>query len=246
MRDSMPLTAVFGGQTTPLSLLQDIDNDKRHPLVRAVLISLFTWRRANADDTLPDPRGFRMGWWGDTYPVVANDRIGSRLWLLVARQPRSACCRTSTTTNAIRWCGPSSSACSLGVGPTPTTHCPIRVAFAWAGGATPIPWWPTTASAHGCGCWCARQAHPVHGATRPGLRRRSPAVADRRRCRCTRQAHPVHGATRPGLRRRSPAVADRRRCRCTHPSPCAPSARVCPRWPCNARCSQPMAPPTPF
>ncbi|WP_082061924.1 MULTISPECIES: phage GP46 family protein [Xanthomonas] len=78
----MPLTAVFGGQTTPLGLLQDIDNDKVHPLVRAVLISLFTWRRANADDTLPDPRGFRMGWWGDTYPVVANDRIGSRLWLL--------------------------------------------------------------------------------------------------------------------------------------------------------------------
>ncbi len=82
MRDAMPLTAVFGGQTTPLGLLQDIDNDKVHPLVRAVLISLFTWRRANADDTLPDPRGFRMGWWGDTYPVVANDRIGSRLWLL--------------------------------------------------------------------------------------------------------------------------------------------------------------------
>ncbi|WP_307734443.1 phage GP46 family protein [Xanthomonas albilineans] len=82
MRDSIPLTAVFGGQTTPLGLLQDIDNDKVHPLVRAALISLFTWRRANADDTLPDPRGFRMGWWGDTYPVVANDRIGSRLWLL--------------------------------------------------------------------------------------------------------------------------------------------------------------------
>jgi phage gp46-like protein len=50
--------------------------------VRAVLISLFTWRRANADDTLPDPKGFRMGWWGDSYPAVANDRIGSRLWLL--------------------------------------------------------------------------------------------------------------------------------------------------------------------
>ena len=24
----------------------------------------------------------RFGWWGDTYPAVANDRIGSRLWLL--------------------------------------------------------------------------------------------------------------------------------------------------------------------
>ena len=82
MRDTMPLTVTFDGQTTPLGLLQDIDNDQAHPLVRAVLISLFTWRRANADDTLPDPKGFRMGWWGDSYPAVANDRIGSRLWLL--------------------------------------------------------------------------------------------------------------------------------------------------------------------
>lgn len=82
MRDSLSLTVVFDGRTTPLGLLQDIDNDKAHPLVRAVLISLFTWRRANADDTLPNPKGFRMGWWGDTYPAVANDRIGSRLWLL--------------------------------------------------------------------------------------------------------------------------------------------------------------------
>ncbi|WP_083685471.1 phage GP46 family protein [Massilia putida] len=82
MRDTLPLTVVFDGRTTSLGLFQDIDNDKAHPLVRAVLISLFTWRRANPDDTLPDPKGFRMGWWGDSYPPVANDRIGSRLWLL--------------------------------------------------------------------------------------------------------------------------------------------------------------------
>ena len=24
----------------------------------------------------------RFGWWGDSYPSVADDRIGSRLWLL--------------------------------------------------------------------------------------------------------------------------------------------------------------------
>ena len=49
-------------------------------LSRAVIISLFTWRRAAADDPMSgsDP----MGWWGDTWPTVANDRIGSRLWLL--------------------------------------------------------------------------------------------------------------------------------------------------------------------
>lgn len=49
-------------------------------LVRAVVISLFTWRRAATDDPLDDDE--RYGWWGDSYPSIADDRIGSRLWLL--------------------------------------------------------------------------------------------------------------------------------------------------------------------
>lgn len=49
-------------------------------LRRAVEISLFTWRRAESSDRLDDDE--RMGWWGDSYPTLANDRIGSRLWLL--------------------------------------------------------------------------------------------------------------------------------------------------------------------
>lgn len=49
-------------------------------LTRAVIICLFTWRRANPDDVTD---GEKMGYWGDTAaPLVANDRIGSRLWLL--------------------------------------------------------------------------------------------------------------------------------------------------------------------
>ncbi|MDM2726177.1 phage GP46 family protein, partial [Citrobacter sp. Cy234] len=48
------------------------------PLTRAVVISLFTHRRADPDDNADVP----MGWWGDTWPVVANDRYGSKLWLL--------------------------------------------------------------------------------------------------------------------------------------------------------------------
>lgn len=48
------------------------------PLTRAVVISLFTWRRAEPDDNAENP----MGWWGDTWPTVQNDRIGSRLYLL--------------------------------------------------------------------------------------------------------------------------------------------------------------------
>jgi phage gp46-like protein len=54
--------------------------DVHDDLPRAVLISLFSWRRANADDILPGDD--RQGWWGDTYPEIDNDRIGSRLWLL--------------------------------------------------------------------------------------------------------------------------------------------------------------------
>ena len=48
----------------------------------AVIISLFTDGRAAADDLLPDGGTDRRGWWGDIYPQVAADRIGSRLWLL--------------------------------------------------------------------------------------------------------------------------------------------------------------------
>lgn len=48
------------------------------PLTRSVVISLFTHRRADPDDNADVP----MGWWGDTWPAVANDRYGSKLWLL--------------------------------------------------------------------------------------------------------------------------------------------------------------------
>ncbi|WP_312773020.1 phage GP46 family protein [Atlantibacter hermannii] len=57
------------------------------PLTRAVVISLFTNRRADPDDNADIP----MGWWGDTWPAVANDRYGSKLWLL----------RRSKLTNAL-------------------------------------------------------------------------------------------------------------------------------------------------
>jgi len=48
----------------------------------AVIISLFTDRRAEPDDLLPDGGTDRRGWWADIYPQVDADRIGSRLWLL--------------------------------------------------------------------------------------------------------------------------------------------------------------------
>lgn len=55
-------------------------DDREATLTRAVLISLFTWRRALTDDPVDDEELF--GWWGDSYPDIADDRIGSRLWLL--------------------------------------------------------------------------------------------------------------------------------------------------------------------
>lgn len=48
----------------------------------AVIISLFTDARARADDPLPDADADRRGWWGDCGNAYANDRTGSRLWLL--------------------------------------------------------------------------------------------------------------------------------------------------------------------
>lgn len=54
------------------------DQGQSVTLTRAVVISLFTWRRAEPDDNADVP----MGWWGDTWPAVQNDRYGSRLWLL--------------------------------------------------------------------------------------------------------------------------------------------------------------------
>lgn len=74
MLADQPLIITLDGRQVPLGL-QSTD-----PLVRAVIVSLFTWRRANPDDALPGSD--RMGWWGDTYAPVLGDRMGSRLWLL--------------------------------------------------------------------------------------------------------------------------------------------------------------------
>ena len=74
MITDQPLTILIDGREAQLAL------QSTEPLVRAVTISLFTWRRAQPDDDLPGTE--RMGWWGDSYPPVEGDRIGSRLWLL--------------------------------------------------------------------------------------------------------------------------------------------------------------------
>lgn len=48
-------------------------------LKRALIISIFSWRKAHDDDEVD---GSRYGYWGDSYPPVPGALIGSRLWLL--------------------------------------------------------------------------------------------------------------------------------------------------------------------
>ncbi|WP_031438168.1 phage GP46 family protein [Methylobacter tundripaludum] len=51
-------------------------------LETSVILSLFTDRRANADDVIPDGSNDRRGWWADQFADINNDQFGSRLWLL--------------------------------------------------------------------------------------------------------------------------------------------------------------------
>jgi phage gp46-like protein len=54
-------------------------------LETAVLISLFTDRRVS--DT---SEGDSRGWWGDSYPDIQGDQIGSRLWQLAREKQTTA------------------------------------------------------------------------------------------------------------------------------------------------------------
>lgn len=72
----MELLATLNGEQIDLA---DVELAR---LNRAVLISLFTWRRAGVDDDVP-PQQDRHGWWGDSFSD--NDQIGSRLWLLMRK-----------------------------------------------------------------------------------------------------------------------------------------------------------------
>ncbi len=51
-------------------------------LTTSVLVSLFTWRRAEEGDILPHWASSKMGWWGDQVNPIADDQIGSKLWLI--------------------------------------------------------------------------------------------------------------------------------------------------------------------
>ncbi|MDR2309286.1 MAG: phage GP46 family protein [Paucimonas sp.] len=79
------------------------DAESERAWQRAVVISLLTWRRAEAGDLLDDEQ--RYGWWGDTFPTLANDRIGSRLWQLRRRTLTDDTVRTAEAfaREALQW-----------------------------------------------------------------------------------------------------------------------------------------------
>jgi phage gp46-like protein len=75
------LALIWDGQGCDL-VLDGSDLRLEEGLTTAILISLFSDRRARVDDVLPGTAADRRGWWADAWPQVAGDLIGSRLWLL--------------------------------------------------------------------------------------------------------------------------------------------------------------------
>ena len=79
----MDAALVFDAATVSADLgLTGGDLVAEEGLKTAVLLSLFTDRRAEEDDELPAEESDRRGWWGDLVPPAPRDRIGSKLWLL--------------------------------------------------------------------------------------------------------------------------------------------------------------------
>lgn len=60
---------------------EDIDLSTDAGLETAIVISLFTDRRADGE-ALPSGETKLKGWWGDCLSDVDGDKIGSKLWLL--------------------------------------------------------------------------------------------------------------------------------------------------------------------
>lgn len=73
-------------------------------LETAVAISLFTDKRVT-DEELPQFEESKRGWWGDIFPDVDQDKIGSRLWTLSREKRNSEALRRheDLANEALRW-----------------------------------------------------------------------------------------------------------------------------------------------
>jgi phage gp46-like protein len=78
----LALTWSIASGDSDLSIV-DSDLASDRGLETAMILSLFTDRRADDDDVPPsgDPTD-RRGWWADELGQIAGDKLGSRLWLL--------------------------------------------------------------------------------------------------------------------------------------------------------------------
>lgn len=73
-------------------------------LETAISISLFTDKRVG-DEELPPLEKNKKGWWGDMFPDVDQDQIGSRLWLLNREKRTTEVLRRAEdyVTEALKW-----------------------------------------------------------------------------------------------------------------------------------------------
>lgn len=76
----MDLFLKYNGEKIDIEIANnDIKTDDG--LVTSVLISLFTDQQCEEEE-LPPGETSRRGWWGDMFPEIKGDKIGSKLWLL--------------------------------------------------------------------------------------------------------------------------------------------------------------------
>lgn len=73
--------ALIIGNDTIQTVLENGDLVADEGIETAVLISLFTDHRVTESELPPDTTD-KKGWWGDMFPQVNNDQIGSKLWTL--------------------------------------------------------------------------------------------------------------------------------------------------------------------
>jgi phage gp46-like protein len=79
MADAAMVMTGFGGDV----VLFGFDLERDDGMETAVIISLFTDRRASAEQIPPEyPQDDLRGYWGDIISASATDQTGSLLWLL--------------------------------------------------------------------------------------------------------------------------------------------------------------------
>ena len=93
-----------GEQSADFVLNGEIDLSTDAGLETAIVISLFTDRRAEGEE-LPSGETRLKGWWGDSVAEAEGDRIGSKLWLLYREKHLSEVAKRAKeyTEDALRW-----------------------------------------------------------------------------------------------------------------------------------------------